>query len=366
MIDTKKSICPHFLGDHPCGGCSFWGYDYSTEIDSKKENLKSKLNLTNFNIRVKNTPKEYALRTRFDFTFVKKSDQFLIGLYSQKDHDLVDIDQCQVLHPELLKTYLLFRQILQKHNPPIIKGSARIRLAPDLKRVGLWLDLANEDTKLLLVEKNFLLDLAQYFTIEIGQKKKRLNLDTQNQEQLKLTDPIPDNWFKTLDTPLKCAIASFTQPTWETADLMTEEILNWVQLSKPNHIIEYGCGIGQYTVPLVLRNYSVDIFENDLFAVECLKKNSLNSKNIRYNIKNYSPQKNSLAIVNPPRSGLQSFTETLMDPHIFNLIYISCYPDSLAVDLQKLSPHFSIQDIVLIDQFKRTPHYEVAVHLKRK
>jgi tRNA/tmRNA/rRNA uracil-C5-methylase (TrmA/RlmC/RlmD family) len=363
---NRDNICPHFLKN--CGGCSHWNIDYNAEVQLKKDHLKSKLNssmsdeFANLPIRVK-LPSKFHLRTRFDFTI---RDQ-IMGLYS-KDRELIDLDSCHILHPELEKAFQFLRDFLVKNPLHVSKGSMRIRINPALDKWGLWIDFSNVDIKRLLEEKTLLSRLSEKFIIEIGQKKKRLDLNYFGQEQLKLTDPKPENWFKTLDKELLCSISSFTQPAPETADLLTEEILSWITQVKPERVIEYGCGIGQYSLPVLKHGILLDVFENDLMALEYLKLNtqgydsklSINDLS-KVNLKTDK----TIALVNPPRSGLQKFSKTLIDSNASHIAYVSCFPESLASDLIGLAPHFKLSDIVMVDQFPRSHHYEAAVLLER-
>lgn len=359
MRMNRDNICPHFLKN--CGGCAHWNIDYNAEVQLKKDHLKSKLNSA-IEIRVKH-PSTYRLRTRFDFTISDKK----MGLYS-KDRELVDLDTCDILHPELEKAFQFLREFIAKNPLGISKGSLRVRINPNLDKWGLWIDFSNVDIKRLLEEKSIFTQLSEKFIIEIGQKKKRLDLHSLVKDQLKLADPKPENWFKTLGEELLCSISSFTQPAPETADLITEEILKWVSDVQPQRVIEYGCGIGQYSLPVLKLGVSLDVFENDLIALDYLKLNTqkFNSK-LSINDLSRVALKNekTIALVNPPRSGLQKFTQNLIDSNASHIIYISCFPESLASDLTVLAPHFKLQDIVMVDQFPRTHHYEAAVLLQR-
>lgn len=359
MMMNLDNICPHFLRN--CGGCTHWNIDYHAEVQLKKDHLKSKLN-SSIEIRVKH-PSKFRLRTRFDFTIADEK----MGLYS-KDRELIDLNSCHILHPELEKAFQFLREYVAKNPLGISKGSMRIRINPDLDKWGLWIDFSNVDIKRLLDEKTWLTGLSQKFIIEIGQKKKRLDLTSLDKDQLKLTDPKPENWFKTLSEELLCSISNFTQPAPETADLLTEEILKWVTSVKPERVIEYGCGIGQYSLPVLKLGVNLDVFENDAIALDYLKLNtkSYNSKlSINDQSRVVSKTERTIALVNPPRSGLQKFTQTLIDSNASHIIYISCFPESLASDLSKLAPHFKLEDIVMVDQFPRSHHYEAAVLLER-
>lgn len=331
------------------------------ELQIKKIDLQSKIN-TNIPIRLA-TLDHFNLRTRFDFTLQENQT----GLYS-KNHELINIDSCAILHPELEKSFQYFRKLLTNHNPQIKKGSVRLRTSSDLKKWGIWLDFSNLDIKRLLEEKDFLMQLSEKYIVEIGQKKKRLDFHSFSLDRLKLTDPEPENWFKTLDMELLCSVSSFTQPSWETADLLTQEILKWSRSLKLHRIVEYGSGIGQYSLPLLNEGYKLDIIETDLTAIEYLKLNTQifsNYLSLNDSPKIISNSENTLGLVNPPRSGLGMFIQNILDSRLSYLIYISCFPESLSKDLKSLELKYQIQDILLVDQFARTRHYETALLLQR-
>ena len=348
-----------------CNGCQLWSVPYFEQLESKKNDLKNKLN-TDIALEVK-TAGPHGLRTRFDFTYedgkmglyslVKEQDK---GFDKQPTKNLVDLEGCAQLTPELLKAYIALKKITF----PFKKGSLRLRVSPDDKW-GLWLDLANVDIKSLLIEKKLLTDLSKQFELEIGQKRKTIDFNVGQNEQLKLKEPQPYPWFSSLNNALYCAISSFTQPGWKTGDLLIETVLKWTSsVQTDQRIYEYGCGIGPFTLQLLKKGHHVHVFENDLFALECLKLNCAGytdklSLNTDYDHEIHT------ALVNPPRSGLQNFSQILQDKKPKKIIYISCYPDSFKKDLDILSKDYSLTDVTLVDQFPQTSHYEVCALLQR-
>ena len=76
-------------------------------------------------------------------------------------------------------------------------------------------------------------------------------------------------------------------------------------------------------------------------------------------------------LANPPRSGLMGFLDPLLElqenqrPQFF--IYMSCFPESMAVDLAKLKLcGYVMKECALLDQFPQSTHYEVLTLLERK
>jgi 23S rRNA (uracil1939-C5)-methyltransferase len=75
----------------------------------------------------------------------------------------------------------------------------------------------------------------------------------------------------------------------------------------------------------------------------------------------------SLIVLDPPRAGLGSEAAQLLArvaaPEV---IYVSCDPTTLALDLQHLIPTYEIATLTLIDLFPQTFHIETVTHLRRK
>ncbi len=308
------------------------------------------------------TSGENFLRQRFDFTIENNH----MGLYG-KDHQLIDIKQCLQLAPDLLTAFLAFKKI----NFPVKKGSVRLRVGPSGLR-GAWLDFANVDIKNLLASAaafEQILDLG--FKVEIGQKAKTL---TKVNGHFKLTDPTPQHWFQSQHHNLDCFIASFTQPSWVTADMLTDTILLWLP-AQPSLLCEFGSGIGQFTIPLLAKGHDVDVYESDAQATDLVKRNA-SAHQLQTKLQVYRGdfqkqplpvgKKYDVVLVNPPRSGLKDFIQQVVAVNARKLIYISCFPESLVVDLKKLVAFgFSIKEIILVDQFPQTKHFETCILLER-
>jgi len=61
----------------------------------------------------------------------------------------------------------------------------------------------------------------------------------------------------------------------------------------------------------------------------------------------------SAAVIDPPRPGLQpKALQALIDLNPSRLAYVSCKPESLARDLQKLVPYYKIQSVQPVDLFR--------------
>lgn len=357
-----------------CPGCSLWGTSYNDQLAQKTKRLAELFqgHLTPNTIRA-HSAGEYGLRERFDF-IIKENK---IGLID-KDRNFIPIKECLQLAPKLQQAFDLLTQT--KFNIRI--GTIRLRVSShsQINKYGLWLDFANNDIKNLLIEKTVLQKLSKDFFIEVGQKKKCLDPESFDKEQIKLADPKMQYWFHTYNyktksaLDLNCAVSSFTQPSATTAKLMTDIIADWMSGPSQN-VWEFGCGIGQYTFPLLSLNHKVSVFENDDFALECIKRTALENslqENLTINAGDFQkPQTINLSnlntvLVNPPKSGLKSFSQNVITAHPQKIIYVSCYPESLRTDSEVFLQHnYKITKAHIVDQFPQTNHFEVVMLFER-
>lgn len=364
-----------------CKGCALWDQTYAAQKESKIQHLTKLLSapfevLPEIEFRSAAT---FGLRHRFDFTVETHGEKQVMGLYGE-NRELVDLQICLQLSPKLQKVFEDFRtRAIRTEQRLIQKASVRLRVGPsELK--GVWLDLANVDIKDLLEDQTYLISLLNAgYKVEMGQKAKSLK---QIDGKLKLKDPEPHEWFLTQNAsgqelPLQSYISDFTQPSWTTSRILSDVVLDWTKNKDIKHAIEFGPGVGQFTLPLLSAGVQVEAFENNPKAVEVLKLNAerhLLNSGLQISMGDFQnrseyafQQKNyDLALVNPPRSGLKNFVHTVIAAQAKFCIYISCFPESMAADLQQLlkSGH-EIKAAKIVDQFPQTHHYESCVLLER-
>lgn len=358
-----------------CPGCSLWGTAYDEQLAQKTKRLEELFagHLDHLQVNT-HSAGEHSMRERFDF--IIKENQ--VGLID-KERNFIPIKECLQLTPKLQQAL----DLLSKINFNIRIGTIRLRASSrgQIKKFGLWLDFANNDIKNLLLEKNILKKLSEDFFIEIGQKKKCLDQTTFDKEQIKLADPKMQPWFHTYNyrtnepIDLNCAVSSFTQPSAVTAKLMTDIIAEWMQSSIHN-VWEFGCGIGQYTFSLLSLGHKVRVFENDEFALACVKETAIHNhllERLIIQAGDFQKQQNTnigekpdVVLVNPPKSGLKNFTQNVIEANPKKIIYVSCYPESLRADSEIFLQHnYKIKEAHIVDQFPQTNHFEVVMLFER-
>ncbi len=365
MIDVLNC-----LYQKQCGGCPTIGTSLGQQVQTKRQALTELLGINAEDIRWVSVGHEH-LRDRVDLTWVKGQG---LGLYHIDKYEIVDIENCPMMSESLEAWFKEFRRT----PPPVNKGSIRLRVGPQGQR-GVWLDFANVDIKNLLEEKLYLESLLSLAHVEVGQKRKVLG---HKDGQLKLLDPEPRVWFQTYirdeAVDLKCSIGDFTQVSMRANRALVGIVAGYLKNVQAQSIIEFGSGVGNFTLPLSAQFENILAFEMDAHFAQMLEQNLL-SLGTREKVQIYQGDYQRLSekrqvhftnidavVVDPPRSGLKGFIDPLLTssqkPRHF--IYVSCFPNSLAEDLERLSRvGYRLKDLTVLDQFPHSPHMELVAYL---
>lgn len=133
--------------------------------------------------------------------------------------------------------------------------------------------------------------------------------------------------------------------------------------------IELYAGVGFLTVELVQRFQRLVAVERSR-AVHDARRNCAASV-IHASVEAWVPKelaklRPDLVLVNPPRVGChKSVLDSLRESAPPRVVYVACDPATLARDLARLGPTFSIDSIHVLDALPQTHHVETIVALKR-
>ena len=324
-----------------------------------------------------------GLRDRADFVIDSRSGEARLGLFDRDHQEIIDIEICAQFSAPLQKWLEEFRTL----RFPIARGSIRLRVSPQGLK-GAWLDFANVDVKMLLEEQTVLRKLlAMDAVVEIGQRRKQL---IEREGVLKLGEPIGQPWFETYvdgePQPLYTSVGNFTQPGFAANNVLVETVIEAISTltPKPKRVVEFGSGVGNFTLPLANFADHVDAFEIDALASAhlqtALRASGLSGKVVLHigDFQNLSEKRAAklstifkqidLAMVDPPRSGLKKFLDPLLEtgfpPKAF--LYVSCFVESFTTDAaQLLKRGYICERLTVVDQFPQTPHAELVALLTR-
>lgn len=359
--------CPY---SSACPGCDWIHRTPDDQIQQKKQDFLDLMGSEYSSSLEYQSFGTHGLRDRLDFVM----EQGRRGLFQKPGPGVLDLEACLQLSKPLQDFYSEFRKI----EFPQLKGSFRLRVGPRGER-GVWLDFANSDIKTLLDSKSTLQALQKIAHVEIGQKHKTLIIKPDG--TLGLGDPQFKPWFqssyKNQSLDLFSTIGSFTQPGHISNAWITKTLSGWFETLKPQQVLEFGSGIGNLTLPALsvdqTRLISLELDPRSAAAQDfSLTRHGLRNRvdlrvgDFRMRALSDLPR-TDVFLVNPARNGVgqlfESSFEILGDQLPKHVIYMSCFPETFALDTQSLKNHgYVAKKLILVDQFPQTHHVEILSH----
>ena len=376
--------CPHF--GH-CGGCKMQHLHVAAQVATKQRALEDALwHLGKVKAEQLLRPIEgpawgYRYRARLSVRFVAKKGKVLVGFHERKSSFVADMERCEVLPPHLSAMLLPLRELIagmqQRDRLPQIEvavGDTVTALVlrhleplsePDLARlrafaaehgVQWWLQPKGPDTVHLLDEGGP--ELA-YTLAEFG-----------------IVMP-----FKPTD---------FTQVNHQINSVLVSRALRLLEVQPPERVIDWFCGLGNFTLPIAHTAREVLGIEGSEALVqrsrENAQRNGLEAK-ASFAARNLFelPAADLVAygaadkwLVDPPREGAFALAKALAELHADpslapgwqaprRIVYVSCNPATLARDAGLLVHQAGYRCVAAgaVNMFPHTAHVESIAVFER-
>ena len=338
-IDAK---CPYFS---KCGGCQFQNITYENTIKYKKEkivNIFSKHKISIFPEVITNIS-PYNYRNKITL----KVNNYKIGFYINKTHNLVEINKCLLANPAINASIPLIKRF------NICNGEVTIR--------------CNQNAEILIVINS----------------QDNLNIDTNYlKSKIKLVGIVVNNktyygensLFERMNNLLfKISYDSFFQVNPFIASQLFQIIGDNIDSS--DKVLDLYCGVGTLSLMAAKKAQKVlgiEVVPNAIInALFNARVNDLNNTQFVINdastaISKIKPDFNKI-IVDPPRSGLtKNIIDVLLKIKPDEIIYVSCDPQTLVRDFTLLSSIYEIKKSYILDMFSYTYHIETILILIKK
>ena len=338
-IDAK---CPYFS---KCGGCQFQNITYENTIKYKKEkivNIFSKHKISIFPEVITNIS-PYNYRNKITL----KVNNYKIGFYINKTHNLVEINKCLLANPAINASIPLIKRF------NICNGEVTIR--------------CNQNAEILIVINS----------------QDNLNIDTNYlKSKIKLVGIVVNNktyygensLFERMNNLLfKISYDSFFQVNPFIASQLFQVIGDNIDSS--DKVLDLYCGVGTLSLMAAKKAQKVlgiEVVPNAIInALFNARVNDLNNTQFVINdastaISKIKPDFNKI-IVDPPRSGLtKNIIDVLLKIKPDEIIYVSCDPQTLVRDFTLLSSIYEIKKSYILDMFSYTYHIETILILTKK
>lgn len=377
--------CPHFgLHEGACGGCKMQHLHVGAQVAIKQRVLEDNLwHLGKVKPEQMLRPIEgpawgYRWRARFSVRHVRKKETVLVGFHERKSRYVADIRECHVVPPEVSDLLLPLRALIGsmdaietcpqielacgehvialvlRHLEPLSPGDlAKLRaFAQEHPRVQWWLQPKGPDTVHLLDEGG---PALSYSLPEFG-----------------ITMP-----FRPTD---------FTQVNPHINRVLVDRAVRLLDPQPQERVIDWFCGLGNFTLPLATRAASVMGIEGSEALVARSRENYEGNRCTRMlapttfaarNLFEMSTEQlvaDGIAdrwLVDPPREGAFALSKALADLQMNpalrgawraprRIVYVSCNPATLARDAGLLvhQAGYRCSAAGVVNMFPHTAHVE--------
>lgn len=343
--DRIEPSCPLF---GLCGGCQFQFISYERQVKMKEEILLdavSRIGGIEIALEPSLTDSDYSYRHRGQF---KISSDGLAGFYRESTREVVPVNECLLMKPEI--------NAVLKNLSNILAGTKEIHISCG-------------DSINALIKFNNSHSREKYFTSELENKLREIGLSGiafENGESVGRDYITLDlNGIQYTVTPW-----SFFQSHWELNKKAVSLIAGELNPSAETGVLDLYAGAGNFSMPLAKQGAQVIAVEENNRAIEDGQRNTrLNSmENCNFVLSSAEKYKISkkpdIIILDPPRTGLtKAVIEKVISASPSRIAYISCNPATLSRDLKKLKEKYNIDSLRLIDFFPNTYHIEAVALL---
>jgi len=314
-----------------CGGCDFQHLKYSEQLAGKAAMLQDSLQRIGKidykkEIEIFPSPEQFGYRSRAIWHADPREKT--LGYFKRGSHDVVDIESCPIITPDLNKTLQDLRQNIDWET------FSEARVAIEAASAGGEIS----------VYSNELIEPTNEIEFYSGGEKYRYNA------------------------------RSFFQANHYLIAELVNAVVGGIE---GRCAFDLYCGVGLFTIPLARKFERVYGVEGNLDAVEFAKLNAEaaeidNANFIAESVDGFlestTGDELDLIVLDPPRSGTEKGTIARiieLSPEVIS--FVACDPSVLARDLSLLlSGGYHIDSVKLFDLFPQTHHVETVVRLSRE
>jgi 23S rRNA (uracil1939-C5)-methyltransferase len=384
-----KPQCIYFgLHSNACGGCKMQHLNPGAQVAIKQRVIEDNLwhlgkVKPEFILRpIHGLDWNYRYRARLSVRYVRKKEKVLIGFHERKSSYVADMSSCEVLPVKVSQLLIPLRVLIEnldakEHCPQLELACTKSSIAFVLRHMH---PLNEHD-----------LGLLRRFSNEHG---VQWWLQSKGPESVKLIDAeevAPELQMLSYDLPdfdlvMKFRPTDFTQVNPFINEVMVSKAVSLLEISKTDRIIDWFCGLGNFTLPIATLAREVVGIEGSQSMVELAQLNFKTNSNtsgrlcsvnfFAQNLFEMTDEKLrglGLAdkwLIDPPREGAHALINSLVSLMQKNeisewsapkrIVYISCNPATLARDAGLLvhQAGYVCTSAGMLNMFPQTAHVE--------
>jgi 23S rRNA (uracil1939-C5)-methyltransferase len=312
----------------------------------------------------------YRRKARLGVRWVAKKGRVLVGFRERGSSFIADLSRCDVLRPEVGERLLALAALVESLS--IRERLPQIEVAQgDGPTVLVFRVLdppsAEDEAKLLA----FAAETGLRVYVQPGGNDSIVPLAGQ---QTELGYGLPAQGLELGFEPY-----DFTQVNLDLNRRMIGQALALLEPEPGERVLDLFCGLGNFTLPIARRAGSVVGVEGDAGLVARGRRNAERNgiDNVEFQVADlygeptaaapWHDQRFDRALLDPPRSGAREVLDPLAATGVRRLVYVSCYPSTLARDAEHLvhGLGFRLTAAGAMDMFPHTAHLESMAVFER-
>lgn len=378
--------CPHFgLFAGACGGCSMQHLEPAAQVAAKQRVLEDalwhigRLRPESLLRPVAGTAWGYRHRARLSVRYVAKKGGVLVGFHERRSSYVADMRECHVLPPHVSALLPGLRELF---------GALSIRSTLPQVELAVGVDEAGAERVVLVLrvlqpptaEDRSRLDAfananAIEFWLQPGGPDTARPMQADTEPTLRLE--LPEH-----QVSLPFGPTDFTQVNHRINEILVRRALRLLEPQSGDRVIDFFCGLGNFTLPLALRcALAIGIEGSAPLVARAQQAAALNglaarTRFVRRDLFAFQPSDweqlvdetggAERVLLDPPREGAiavaQALAQARRPPR--RVVYVSCNPATLARDCAVLHHEggWRVQAAGVVNMFPHTSHVEsVAV-----
>jgi 23S rRNA (uracil1939-C5)-methyltransferase len=359
------AICTHFT---KCGGCTLQHIKTDYYKTWKEGFINTALSNQGISDAVINPIEISPLGSRRRTTLqavCRSTGDVILGYAEKGSHNLIDVEMCPILMPEIVKFIAPQRAFLAKIMTKKQKMTVQVTCGENgLDVIIEGMGEAGLKLRMDLAEFAVQNDLARVSWLDRSLKNTYFETLAERRKPY-----VTFNGNKVF-----FPVGSFLQATVEGQNLLTKVMLDGIVGA--NWVVDLFSGCGTFSIA-ASRVANVHAVENNEEMLTALK----NSANLMTGIKQVSTELRDLflrpllphelnefdvAIIDPPRAGAKQQMQEILNSDIKKLVMVSCNPVTFARDVQNLvTSGFKMGPVTPVDQFLFSPHLEIISVFER-
>jgi 23S rRNA (uracil1939-C5)-methyltransferase len=316
-------------------------------------------------------PWGYRCKARLGVRWVAKKGRVLVGFRERGSSFVADLSHCDVLRPEVGERLPALAALVESLS--IRERVPQIEVAqgdgPTVLVFRMLDPPSPADVAKLLA---FAADTGLHVYLQTGGIETIAPLPGQ---AVQLSYRLPAYAVELLFEP-----ADFTQVNQAMNRRMVDQALTLLDPRGDDRVLDLFCGLGNFTLPLARRAGRVVGVEGAAELVSRARRNAEHNgiDNADFQCADlyaepaaatapWQSGRFDLALLDPPRSGAWEVLDALAATGVHRLLYVSCYPGTLARDAAHLvhGLGFSLTAAGAMDMFPHTAHLEAMALFER-